>query len=233
MTVSIGYQCFASGEPVRLPAKAIWSVAAELRGSLFGPVAKPLDVSELMRRTGKLSVNGRTLRLAWDAQHPVHDFGGVVVLGACEHDPAEPGTVMISLNAEALTAQPELLRSTAAHELGHAVFDMPAAAHAATSRCFRSTVAPARPNIDWKEWRADEFMGAFLAPPRRIARLFVRHARAHGVAPRWHGEYLPTPFLTASSCWEVIDGIAGAIAEELGLSSAFIAVRLRKYEMIR
>jgi len=56
--------------------------------------------------------------VAWDIDHPVHDDDGEPVLGVCEHDPAEPGTVMISLNGELLRDQPELLRSTAIHELG-------------------------------------------------------------------------------------------------------------------
>ncbi len=77
------------------------------------------------------------------------------MLGVCEHDPQEPATVMISLNGELLGCQPEMLRSTAAHELGHAIFYMPAAVAKGSARAFRSGVIAARDAapIDWREWR--------------------------------------------------------------------------------
>jgi hypothetical protein len=237
MVIAVEYPCFASGEPRRLAAKAVRSVATELRRQLLGAVARPLGVPDLVRRTKRLRVNGRTLRIAWDIEHAVHDHEGEGVLGVCEHDPGEPGTVMISLNADELCDQPELLRSTAAHELGHAVFDMPAAMATRSMRVFRSR-AEARATdapIDWREWRADEFMGAFLAPKRQLARSFAREASALGATMRWNViDDLPTPSLAANEVgWSAIGAIAGALAEEFGVTDSFIGVRLRKYGLVR
>src|SRR5437762_6916397 len=117
MIPSITYPCFPSGEPRRISARAIAAVATGLRAALFGPAARPVSLDALARRTQRLDINGAALRLAWDLSHAVHDRESRPVLGICEHDPAEPATVMISLNGEWLDGQPELLRSTAAHEL--------------------------------------------------------------------------------------------------------------------
>jgi hypothetical protein len=193
-------------------------------------------VSHLIRRTSQLRVNGRTLKIAWDIEHPVHDHERKRVLGVCEHDPEEPGTVMISLNAELLRDHPELLRSTAAHELGHAVFDMPGAMTTGAARAFRSRVEGRASDapIDWREWRADEFMGAFLTPKRQLARSFAREASAFGAAIRWNViDEIPTPCVAANEVgWSAIDAIAGALAEEFGVSESFIGVRFRKYGLV-
>ncbi|HLH12972.1 MAG TPA: hypothetical protein VKV77_14000 [Methylovirgula sp.] len=181
-------------------------------------------------------MNGHPLRIVWDAANPVHDEAGEPVLGVCEHDPQEPATVMISLNGDLLGGQPEMLRSTAAHELDHAIFDMPAAVAKGTARAFRSGAIKARDAapINWREWRADEFMGAFLAPQRQLARAFAREASAFGAAIRWKViDEIPTPYVAANETgWSAIDAIAGALAEEFGVTSAFIGVRLRKYGLV-
>ena len=237
MAASIGYSCFASGEPVRLSAAGIRAVGDELRRRLFGFAIRPLDVSELARRTAGLSVNGRRLRIAWDMGNAVHDEVGDPVLGVCEHDPSKSGTVLISLNADILGDQPELLRSTAAHELGHAIFDLPAAMDARTARAIRSRgeVLARKEPIDWKEWRADEFMGSFLSPRRKLARSLAREAPQHGAPLRWSEEDgVTVPFIQAGEAgWQAIEGITGAIAEELGLTAAFLGVRLRKCGLVR
>lgn len=237
MGAAVEYPCFASGEPGRLAAEMVRTVATDLRRQLLGIVVRPLSIADLVRKTKSLRVNGRTLRIDWDIEHAVHDDGGHGVLGVCEHDPHIPGTVMISLNAELLDERPELLRSTAAHEFGHAVFDMPAAMITGTARAFRSCVGArtADAPIDWREWRTDEFMGSFLTPKRQLARSFVREAATHGVAVRWNvdGE-IPTPSISANvTDWCVIDAIAVALAEEFGVSESFIGVRLRKYRLVR
>jgi hypothetical protein len=235
MAIRVEYPCFASGEAVRLSAEAIRAVGAELRRQLLGMVVRPLDTADLFRRAAKLRVNGRAIALVWDADHPVHDGGGEAVLGVCEHDPQEPAEVMISLNADLLANHPALLRSTAAHELGHAVFDMPAAMAKGTARAFRSRAearAPEAP-IDWREWRADEFMGAFLTPRRQLTHAFKREASGYGLSLRWRAGNVPTPWLSAAAVgWSVIDAIAGALAEEFGVSESFMSVRLRKYGLV-
>jgi hypothetical protein len=236
MALNVEYPCFGSGEPMKLSADAIRRLGAELRQRLLGYTARPFEPADLFRRAGCLRVNGRQLKIVWDAAHAVHDETGEPVLGVCEHDPQEPATVMISLNAELLGDQPEMLRSTAAHEFGHAIFDMPAAVAKGAARAFRSGAIAARDAapIDWREWRADEFMGAFLVPRRQLSRAFAREASAFGVAIRWKViDEIPTPYIVANVAgWSAIDAIAGALAEEFGVTSAFIGVRLRKYGLV-
>lgn len=234
MVLNVEYPSFGSGEPVRLSAEAIRIVGADLRRRMLGFVVRPVEPADLFQRTARLRVNGVPLRLAWDAAHPVHDETGNAVLGVCEHDPDEPGEVMISLNSDLLADRPEMLRSTAAHELGHAVFDMPAAMTGGTARAFRSRVEAraADAPIDWREWRADEFMGAFLAPRRQLTRAFMREASAIGASITWRGD-VPAPCMKASrNGWTAIEAIAATLAGEFGLSESFIAVRLRKYGLI-
>lgn len=236
MALNVEYPCFGSGEPARLSAEAIRRLGADLRQRLLGYKAGPFEPADLFRRAASLRVNGRPLRIVWDAAHAVHDEAGEPVLGVCEHDPQEPATVMISLNAELLGDQPEMLRSTAAHELGHAIFDMPAAVARCAARAFRGGAIKGRnaTPIDWREWRADEFMGVFLAPRRQLARAFAREASAFGAAIRWKViDEIPTPHVAAIDAgWSAIDAIAGALAEEFGVTSAFIGVRLRKYGLV-
>jgi Zn-dependent peptidase ImmA (M78 family) len=229
--IEIAYSSFGSGEPRPMKAAAIRGIAAALRRQVFAGQAKPIDVTEFARRTGWLRINGRTIRVFWDLAHKVHDGKGVAVLGICEHDPQEPGAVMISLNAD-LVDEPELWRSTAAHEFGHAVFDMPAAIGGGARQTFRTrrdsdrTAAP----MDWREWRADEFMGAFLVPPYQLAKAFARSASTAGIPLRWKGaSKLSTPAVVAHEAdVDAIGAITDMLAEEFGVSSAFMSVRLRK-----
>lgn len=235
MAPSITYPCLPSGEPRRISAGAIAVVAAGLRAALFGPAARPVSVEALVRRTQRLDVNGSPLRLAWDLRHAVHDRESRPVLGICEHDPSEPGTILISLNGELLGGQPELLRSTAAHELGHAVFDMPAAIARHRQQTFSSPLGSTAAQQTWREWRADEFMGAFLAPRHQLARAFARCLRQNGVEPRWRmAGGIPSPFAGLESLGAcAFESILDSLCEQFGVSQAFIGVRLTKYGFIR
>jgi|SRR5579884_457055 len=140
------------------------------------------------------------------------------------------------LTKRMFSTQVTSMPATAAHELGHAIFDMPAAVAKGAARAFRSGAIAARDAapIDWREWRADEFMGAFLAPRRQLVRSFAREASAIGAAIRWKViDEIPTPYVAANVAgWPAIDAIAGALAEEFGVTSAFIGVRLRKYGLV-
>jgi hypothetical protein len=236
MGFRIEYPCFGSGEPKRLSTETIRTLASDLRQQLLGYAARPFKAGDLFHRAARLCVNGRHMRIAWDAAHAVHDRSGEPVLGVCEHDPQEPTTVMISLNAALLGNHPELLRSTAAHELGHAIFDMPAVMAKGIPRAFRSNQV-AVPNVasaDWREWRADEFMGAFLAPRRQLTRSFTREVTSLGLPLRWRGDRdIPRPSIAAGDVDDsAIDAITSALAGQFGLTEAFIAVRLRKYGLL-
>jgi hypothetical protein len=237
MAALIEYPCFASGEPRHLNALAVRTIADTLRRRLFGAAARPIDVTELVRRAANLRVNGRRVELAWDIDHAVHDEAGDPVLGVCEHDPDEPDMVMISLNGDLLSDQPHLLRSTAAHELGHAIFDMPAALGSGTRRSFRSQAADRKrgaPAIDWREWRADEFMGAFLVPPGHLARALARQASLDDVPVHWasDGGIAKPRIVAAEAGWDAIEAIEIGLAEQFGVSPAFMSVRLRKHGFV-
>lgn len=230
MAIEITYPCRASREPVRLSAKAIRALAANGRRLFSGHTPRPLEIDRLARRTERIRINGLPLRIEWDWGHPVHDPEGNPAWGVCEHDPAVPDTIMISLNGEVLGDRPELLRSTAAHELAHAIFDMPAAIGARHRCAFRSKAEPPPSDtpFDWAEWRADEFMGEFLAPRALLAKALPREASAHGVPLHWResgGQPMPR---IANADFAALDSIVGALAERFGVSYAFMEVRLAR-----
>jgi len=230
MPLEISYPCHASGEPAGVSGFIVRSLAFGLRQRVAGAATKPIEMDVLARRASWMRINGRMLRIAWDWEHAVHDPDGDPVLGACEHDPAEPDMVMISLNGAMLEHQPELLRSTAAHELAHAIFDMPAAIGAGRRRVFRNHATASAPDgkRDWREWRADQFMGEFLVPRRQLARALVQEANAHGVALRWRvRQGVASPVLDHSD-HQAFDSIIGSLAVRFGVSAAFIAVRCAK-----
>lgn len=199
---------------------------------------------ELARRARRFVVNGRPLRIVWDIEHNVHDADGRPVLGVCEHDPDAPDTVMISLSGPRLAGRPATFRSTAVHELGHALFDMPAVLGSRPHRIVRAVVdewrisAPAgrlgKPRSsrtpDWSEWRVGVFMGAFMAPLDRLASAVARQAGALDMPLRWHAgpKGLPIPTIAADAEAELIDCFVEQLANSFGVSPAFMPVRLHK-----
>jgi hypothetical protein len=226
MAMEIRYACRASGEPAGLNGAAIRAIATETRRLLSGPAPRPLDLPALARRTAAIRINGRALAIAWDWDHAVHDPDGAAVLGCCETDPGEPGMILISLNGALLAHQPELLRSTAAHEFAHAIFDMPAAMAGQAPPAYRLHAAP--PARDWREWRADEFMGEFLAPRAQLAKALAREAGVLGVELTWRAPGdVPAPAIAPDQP-EAIDAIVSALAHRFGVSESFIAVRLAR-----
>lgn len=234
MVLSIAYPSTSAGVPHRLSAPAIAQIADDIRARLFGVPPRPIDVSALVAKTARLVINGRPIRLCWSLDHPVHDEDGHEALGVCENDPEMPDTVMISINASLLAHQPEVIRSTVAHEFAHAIFDMPAAMGRNIRRTFRSSMAPAiaRPGapIDWAEWRADEFMGAFLTPADKLARVLPKHASALGLPFRWRSAAngRPIPFVDVEPSEGVLGLLVDDLAQTFGVTPAFMSVRLAK-----
>jgi hypothetical protein len=229
--IEIAYPSHPSGEPRPMKAAVVEHVATKVRSKLFKGAAKRIDVSELVRRAVNLDINGRKVQLNWDIGHAVHKEGREI-LGICEYDPQEPHSVMISIHRD-LAQEPELFRSTAVHELAHAIFDMPAGIGGMARRVFRTKANLKRTGavIDWREWRADEFMGAFLVPRYLLSKAFARCVTGTGLRLRWRGDdKLPLPTILArETAAEAIDGITDLLAEEFGVSPAFMAVRLGKY----
>lgn len=234
MVLAIAYPSTAAGDPHRLSAKAIASIASDIRSRLFGIQPRPVDVAALIAKTARLVVNGKPITLSWGLDRPIHDENGHEALGVCENDPELPDTVMISVNASLLAHQPEVIRSTAAHEFAHAIFDMPAAMGGNIRRTFRTSVAPAiaMPGapIDWVEWRADEFMGAFLVPADKLARVLPKHASALDLPFRWRAapDGRSVPFVDLDPSEGTLGLLVDDLAEAFGVTAAFMSVRLAK-----
>ncbi len=234
MVLAIAYPSTAAGDPHRLSAQKIASIASDIRSRLFGIQPRPVDVAALIAKTARLVVNGKPITLSWGLDRPIHDENGHEALGVCENDPELPDTVMISVNASLLAHQPEVIRSTAAHEFAHAIFDMPAAMGGNIRRTFRTSVAPAiaRPGapIDWVEWRADEFMGAFLVPADKLARVLPKHASALDLPFRWRAapDGRSVPFVDLDPSEGTLGLLVDDLAEAFGVTAAFMSVRLAK-----
>lgn len=234
MVLAIAYASTAAGDPHRLSTQAIARIASDIRTRLFGVQPRPVDVVALIAKTARLAVNGKPITLSWGLDRPIHDEDGREALGVCENDPELPDTVMISINASLLAHQPEVIRSTAAHEFAHAIFDMPAAMGGNIRRTFRTTAAPAiaRPGapIDWVEWRADEFMGAFLVPADKLARVLPKHASALDLPFRWRAapDGRSVPFVDLDPSEGTLGLLVDDLAEAFGVTAAFMSVRLAK-----
>ena len=234
MVLAIAYPSTAAGDPHRLSAQKIASIASDIRSRLFGIQPRPVDVAALIAKTARLVVNGKPITLSWGLDRPIHDENGHEALGVCENDPELPDTVMISVNASLLAHQPEVIRSTAAHEFAHAIFDMPAAMGGNIRRTFRTSVAPAiaKPGapIDWVEWRADEFMGAFLVPADKLARVLPKHASALDLPFRWRAapDGRSVPFVDLDPSEGTLGLLVDDLAEAFSVTAAFMSVRLAK-----
>lgn len=234
MVLAIAYPSTAAGDPHRLTAQKIASIASDIRSRLFGIQPRPVDVAALIAKTARIVVNGKPITLSWGLDRPIHDENGHEALGVCENDPELPDTVMISVNASLLAHQPEVIRSTAAHEFAHAIFDMPAAMGGNIRRTFRTSVAPAiaRPGapIDWVEWRADEFMGAFLVPADKLARVLPKHASALDLPFRWRAapDGRSVPFVDLDPSEGTLGLLVDDLAEAFSVTAAFMSVRLAK-----
>lgn len=240
MVLAIAYASTAAGDPHRLSAQTIGRIAGDIRTRLFGVQPRPVDVAALIAKTARLAVNGKPITLSWGLDRPIHDENGHEALGVCENDPELPDTVMISINTSLLAHQPEVIRSTAAHEFAHAIFDMPAAMGGNIRRTFRTTAAPAiaKPGapIDWVEWRADEFMGAFLVPADKLARALPKHASALDLPLRWRAAQSfsgkdsgrSVPFVDLDPSEGTLGLLVDDLAEAFGVTAAFMSVRLAK-----
>ena len=92
MVLAIAYPSTAAGDPHRLSAKAIASIASDIRSRLFGIQPRPVDVPALIAKTARLLVNGKPITLSWGLDRPIHDENGHEALGVCENDPELPDT---------------------------------------------------------------------------------------------------------------------------------------------
>jgi Zn-dependent peptidase ImmA (M78 family) len=170
-----------------------------------------------------------------------------------------PDTALISVNPDLTRDNDGLLLGTLAHELGHAIFDVPAWRTVSCQntlpgllgepihRVFRAVTTDEQHltgsvrkagERDFGEWRANEFMGSLLVPRDLLAARLRHHAPAIGIPL----EARPAPGLLASvaAASRLADAVdrrfAFAIsillhrlAEDFGVSLKFIQVRLLRY----
>lgn len=236
-----------SREPRPIRRDAVWQVAQEARQQILSHPRRPkIDVGVLAARSRRLRVNGLPFETCWSFDRPVVDRAGHAALGATEVDDARPEAALIQVNTGLIGEAEELTRSTALHELGHAVFDAPA--WLTRARAHRAGVqraelremgllGPKRPQaprrIDWREWRANEFMGAFLVPRSLLHEHMIRKASLLGL-PLVETEADERPLLARPRAeLDRIDALILELAELFGVSAPFIEVRLKKYGLVR
>ena len=227
----------ATKAPDPLAKTTVWALAARLRQAVQRrDNAWAVDPQGIVAAATRLEINQQRIDVHWDFSHAVHDEDRQPVLGICETDPAAPGTALVSINTALLANRPDLLLSTIAHELGHVVFDVPAAGHRPARR-YRS-VSIAAESFDGvsirEERRANEFMGALLAPPLPLHLRMVTHARAEGLR-MVHGPHYGRSgcrVLARDTAPEAVHGVIAALAGDFGVSDRFIAVRLQRYRLV-
>ena len=90
-----------------------------------------------------------------------------------------------------------------------------------------------RSDIDWPEWRANEFMGAFLAPRRLLHRHMHKRAAALGIPLISMERDNDLPVVNGPKAgFDAIETLAIELAEMFGVSIPFTHVRLRKYALV-
>jgi hypothetical protein len=242
MTIEVTYPHIAAGkEPRPMTAQQIWSVADKVRGQLTPrPNLPRLDLERVVRLPVGMKVNGTDIAVHCDLGRTIRDGQGREALGVTEADPALPGAVLVSVNADLIADRDYLKRSTLAHEFGHAVFDGPAMVNQAGKPAFAmvtpdeahlETVRRGRSGIDWREFRANEFMGALLVPRTLLQRELVRRAVAFGLALRDTGRGLPALRNTCDP--HRIEGLLIDLGERFGVSATFMEYRFRRYNLIQ
>ncbi len=240
MTPEISYPADMLSGPQGFEPTRVWAIAASLRRQIEAAAGRPLNVVEdLGAALPTIAVNGAIIAIAWDFRHPVHDDDGHPVLGVCETDPDDSATAYVSVNGPLLSARPDLMLSTAAHELAHAVFDAPAMLQNAPAagrrlRVLTPSLAALAHARDPRERRANEFMGGFLAPPFAVHRELLRRAREDGL-PLARAPHLGRPawpVVSGDTDADSLAGLVAVLAQDFGVSPGFMSVRLQRYGLI-
>jgi hypothetical protein len=85
--------------------------------------------------------------------------------------------------------------------------------------------------MDWREFRANEFMGALLAPRALLHRELVRRAIGLSLPLRDAGE--DQPVLGKAGDPMRIEELLFDLAERFGVSASFIEYRLHRYSLVQ
>lgn len=226
-----------TGAAKSLSLATVRAVAAQVRAQLPGIPGDrlALNAGDLAVAVGRIEANRRRVSVVWYLAEDLYDEAGLPALGACQVEPDEPGIVYVLINRRMTADRPELAASTAAHELGHVIFDVPAMLGQPGSR-FRTATTPAtfdRATFA-SERRANEFMGALLVPAARLHTRLLAYARCEGLrltrALNWGRP--ASPVLARGNPPEAVAGIIAALAGDFGVSDRFISVRLEQYGLI-
>ncbi len=226
-----------TGVPRGISSAVVRAVAAQVRAQLpINDGVLAVDVQLLAGAARWFDVNGRILEVTWHLADDLKDATGRSALGACQVEPDRPGTVCVLINRRASTDRPDLAVSTAAHELGHVIFDVPSMIQD-PGRRYHNAVARAGmlDSATYEaEQRANDFMGALLVPPVRVHTRLLAHARSEGLRlTRAANCGRPgSPVLAANNAEESVAGVIAALANDFGVSDRFIAVRLARYGLI-
>ena len=257
--ISIRYPHFSrSAEPRPMKAGVIREIAATVRRQVFGNLGPvPVDVEAVIGKGSRIEANGIALEAHWDLDHAVTSECGDPAMGVCDYDPASPGSVMVSINGELMAERGDLMRSTVLHEFGHLLFDSPSWVKQVTQlrlpfpdyppgpRAFRC-VTPDEGHLknsrakggvmDWREFRANEFMGAFLVPPKLLCQKLTSRALEADL-PFASGNSKVFPGFRAIALdrceYLHLEAVVIELAEVFGVSPGFIRIRLARYDLAR
>lgn len=123
--LTLGYRCCDRMLPRYIKHSEVEGIATLARQQLVAASTDAISLAVLKSLDG-LKINGIAFDLWIDTEHPVNDERGNPVLGVCEFDPdASPDAAVLSVSPVNEAATEELVLSTFAHELGHAIFDAP------------------------------------------------------------------------------------------------------------
>jgi hypothetical protein len=189
----LDYRHCGRQRPLFIRHAEVEALALQVREQLVAPEVDRLSLDTL-GSVSRLMINGVSFDLFIGLDEVIHDEDGNPVLGVCEYDPGVPDTAMLSVSPVLDDGSTELMLSTLAHELGHAVFDSPGwmvdaargpglfeIAEGNARRVYRSTVRDAdhfgavpahadlRGEAYFAELRANEFMGALLVPRAKLS----------------------------------------------------------------
>jgi hypothetical protein len=122
--LTLDYRHCDRKRPRYIKRSEVEGLAALVRQQLVDATTDALSV-DLLSAVSGLKINGVAFDLFVGTSDIVHDEDGNPVLGICEYDPGVPDTAMVSVSPVGENAGEELVLSTLAHELGHAIFDGP------------------------------------------------------------------------------------------------------------
>jgi hypothetical protein len=221
-----------------LSTAEIRAVAAQARRQLLAdPAELAVQLPTLVAAAAMISVNARNFSVQWDLTRPLRDQSGRAVLGICDVDAAEPGWAYVSIDGPTVSCRPDLALSTAAHELGHLLLDVPAEMEGG-SRRYRAVARSASAlegSSRGAEGRANEFMGALLVPPVPLHTRLLALARGEGLrlARAPHEGRPASPVLASGNPADTVAGVFAALAIEFGVTERFIAVRAARYGLVQ